>query len=197
MSFSARAPSPCDAWPWPTKCTATGLRRATHRRPHACPGPKEGPPTQGLLEGDVPAAPPAPLAGVSEAALRGAELREGAPLEPGARLPCTVSFTRGQERAVALTVAGLPPARPPPVPGPLLGGTGSGKAAPRMTPGPSRGGWAVGVRCAGMHGASPQLPVTFQAQERGSAHLSCFGDPGVQRGTSVRRRARWSRCGRQ
>jgi len=118
---------------------ASGGRRASG--PTLAPDLERVCPAQGLLEGDVPAAPPAPLAGVSEAALRGAELREGAPLEPGARLPCTVSFTRGQERAVALTVAGLPPARPPPVPGPLLGGVGSGKAAPRMTPGPSRGGW--------------------------------------------------------
>ena len=89
----------------------------------------------------MPTAPPVPLAGVSEAALRGAELREGAPLEPGARLPCTVSFTRGQERAVALTVAGLPPARPPPVSGPAAGRHGVWQ------------GWYMG----GMHGSSPRL----------------------------------------
>lgn len=57
------------------------------------------------------AAPPAPLAGVNEAALRGRELREGADLDPGPRLPCTVSFVRGQERSVALSVAGMPPVR--------------------------------------------------------------------------------------
>ena len=57
------------------------------------------------------AAPPPPLASVSEAALRGCELREGADLDPGPRLPCTVSFVRGQERSVALSVAGMPPVR--------------------------------------------------------------------------------------
>ncbi|KAK9825468.1 hypothetical protein WJX81_005951 [Elliptochloris bilobata] len=64
---------------------------------------------QGLVGGDVADAPPTPLAGVSEAALRARELREGAELDPGPRLPCTVSFSRGQERSVALSVAGMPP----------------------------------------------------------------------------------------
>ena len=84
------------------------------------------------------AAPPPPLASVSEAALRGCELREGADLDPGPRLPCTVSFVRGQERSVALSVAGMPPVRLPAMSrGGAPRGAGCGRSLSGV-PGPAR-----------------------------------------------------------
>ena len=38
------------------------------------------------------------------------EIREGLEVELGRRLPCSVSFTRGQERGVHFAIVGLPQA---------------------------------------------------------------------------------------
>ena len=69
---------------------------------------------QGLTKGDISAEPP--LEGVGDTAHRSPEPREGALLELRSRVPCTVSFARGQEHAVHFALAGLRPVRPSSLP---------------------------------------------------------------------------------
>ena len=61
---------------------------------------------QGLLQGRI--AEKCPLGDVSEEAMKEREVREGLEVELHRRLPCSVSFTRGQERSVHFAIVGLP-----------------------------------------------------------------------------------------
>ncbi len=62
--------------------------------------------SQGLLQGRI--AEKCPLGDLSEEAIKGREIREGLEVALHARLPCSVSFTRGQERSVQFAIVGLP-----------------------------------------------------------------------------------------
>ena len=64
---------------------------------------------QGLLQGKI--AERCPLGELSEEAIKGREIREGLEVALHARLPCSVSFTRGQERSVQFAIVGLPQVR--------------------------------------------------------------------------------------
>ena len=61
---------------------------------------------QGLLQGRI--AEKCPLGDLSEEAMKEREVREGLEVELHRRLPCSVSFTRGQERNVHFAIVGLP-----------------------------------------------------------------------------------------
>jgi hypothetical protein len=63
---------------------------------------------QVLSQGDIAVAPPCPL--VTEADVRRVEVREQATvaLPAAQRMPCTVCFSRGQERSAYFAVEGLP-----------------------------------------------------------------------------------------
>ena len=65
--------------------------------------------TQGLLQGAI--AEKCPLGDVSEEAMKEREVREGLEVELHRRLPCSVSFMRGQERSVHFAIVGLPQVR--------------------------------------------------------------------------------------
>ena len=64
---------------------------------------------QGLLQGRI--AEKCPLGDLSEEAMKEREVREGLEVELHRRLPCSVSFTRGQERNVHFAIVGLPQVR--------------------------------------------------------------------------------------
>ena len=68
---------------------------------------------QGLLQGVI--AEKCPLGDLSEEAMKEREVREGLEVELHRRLPCSVSFTRGQERSVHFAIVGLPQVRGAPV----------------------------------------------------------------------------------
>lgn len=53
----------------------------------------------------------APLGPVTEARLRSSEVHEGASVELLEPLPCSVAFSRGQERSVLLAAHGMPRVR--------------------------------------------------------------------------------------
>ena len=64
---------------------------------------------QGLLQGTI--GEKCPLGDLSEEAMKEREVREGLEVELHRRLPCSVSFTRGQERSVHFAIVGLPQVR--------------------------------------------------------------------------------------
>ena len=61
---------------------------------------------QGLLAAKIDEK--CPLGDLSEEAMKEREVREGLEVELHRRLPCSVSFTRGQERSVQFAIVGLP-----------------------------------------------------------------------------------------
>ena len=61
---------------------------------------------QGLLAAKIDEK--CPLGDLSEEAMKEREVREGLEVELHRRLPCSVSFTRGQERSVHFAIVGLP-----------------------------------------------------------------------------------------